>query len=109
MCGEPGVAIHMLHIVNKSPAQATALASCLRFAQDGAALLLIEDAVYAATAALAPACGLADAVKRLRVHVLKPDADARGMSGRLIDGVGLVGYDGFVELVAAHPSNQSWI
>ena len=40
----------MLHIVNKSPAQTTALASCLRFAKPGQALLLTEDA----TPALSP-------------------------------------------------------
>lgn len=41
----------MLHIVNRSHAQTTSLQSCLRLAQGGSALLLIEDAVYAATAA----------------------------------------------------------
>jgi tRNA 2-thiouridine synthesizing protein B len=40
----------MLHIVNKSHMQTSALQSCLRLAQPGSALLLIEDAVYAATA-----------------------------------------------------------
>ena len=35
----------MLHIVNKSHRQTTSLASCLRLAQDGHALLLIEDGV----------------------------------------------------------------
>ncbi len=40
----------MLHIVNKSHAQTSALQSCLRLARPGHALLLIEDAVYAATA-----------------------------------------------------------
>ena len=99
----------MLHIVNKSPAQTTALASCLRFAKDGAALLLTEDAVYAATAAGAASSGIAAAVKRLQVHVLQPDVEARGMAGKLIDGIQPVGYDGFVELVATHPTNQSWI
>ena len=39
----------MLHIVNKSPSQTATLASCLRLALDGQALLLIEDGVYAAT------------------------------------------------------------
>ena len=38
----------MLHIVNKSPLERNALESCLRVAQGGA-LLLTEDAVYAAT------------------------------------------------------------
>jgi tRNA 2-thiouridine synthesizing protein B len=99
----------MLHIVNKSPQQTTALASCLRLAKDGSALLLTEDAVYAATPALAAASGIAEAVKRLHVHVLQPDVAARGMAGKLIDGVRAVGYDGFVDLVAEHPTNQSWL
>jgi tRNA 2-thiouridine synthesizing protein B len=99
----------MLHIVNKSPAQTSALASCLRFAQDGSALLLTEDAVYAATRAGAAGSGLAAAVKRLQVHVLRPDAEARGMAGKLIDGVKTVGYDGFVDLVTEHSTNQSWL
>jgi tRNA 2-thiouridine synthesizing protein B len=99
----------MLHIVNKSPAQTSALASCLRLAKDGSALLLTEDAVYAATQAGAASSGLAAAMKRLQVHVLLPDAEARGMAGKLIDGVKTVGYDGFVDLVTAHSTNQSWL
>jgi len=99
----------MLHIVNKSPAQTTALASCLRLAKDGQALLLTEDGVLAATSALAASSGLAAAAKRLKVYVLQPDVEARGMAGRLIDGVKAVGYDGFVDLVAEHPTNQTWL
>ena len=34
----------MLHIINKSPFQTSTLATCLRMAQGGDALLLIEDA-----------------------------------------------------------------
>jgi len=97
----------MLHIVNKSPAQTTALASCLRLAQPGAALLLTEDAIYAATRAGAAA--LAGATERLKVYVLQPDVDARGMNGRLIDGVTAVDYGGFVDLVTEHSTNQSWL
>jgi tRNA 2-thiouridine synthesizing protein B len=99
----------MLHIVNKSPAQTSALASCLRLAKDGSALLLTEDAVYAATAAGAASSGIAGALKRLQVHVLLPDVEARGMAGKLIDGVKCVGYDGFVDLVTEHSTNQSWL
>ena len=99
----------MLHIVNKSPAERGALASCLRLAQDGAALLLTEDGIYAATAAQAASSGLAAAVARLKVYVLQPDVAARGMAGRLIDGVTPVDYAGFVDLVAQHPTNQSWL
>jgi len=99
----------MLHIVNKSHTQTNALASCLRLAKPGHALLLIEDAVYAATAAGAASAGMADAMARLKVYALQPDVDARGMAGKLVDGVKAVDYAGFVDLVAEHPNNQSWL
>ena len=99
----------MLHIVNKSPEQAKSLQRCLRMAQDGHSVLLIEDAVYAATAAGARASGLDQAVRRLKVFVLQPDLEARGMAARRIDGVEPVDYAGFVDLVAAQPTNQSWL
>jgi tRNA 2-thiouridine synthesizing protein B len=99
----------MLHIVNKSPTQTTALASCLRLAKDGQALLLTEDGILAATSALAASSGLATAAKRLKVYVLQPDVEARGMAGRLVNGVQAVGYDGFVDLVAEHNVNQTWL
>ena len=99
----------MLHIVNKSHTQTRNLDSCLRMAKDGAALLLIEDGIYAATSGGAASSGLSEAVKRLKVYVLQPDVEARGMSGKLIDGVSPVDYGGFVDLVAEHPNNQSWL
>lgn len=95
----------MLHIVNKSPAHTTALASCLRLAQPGSALLLIEDAVYAATQSEA----IGPALRTLKVYALQPDLAARGVAARVIDGVTTVDYAGFVELVATHPNNQSWL
>ena len=99
----------MLHIVNRSHAQTTSLQSCLRLAQEGSAVLLIEDAVYAATAAAAQASGIAAALARHKVYVLQPDAAARAVAGRLIDGVTAIDYAGFVDLVAEHPNNQSWL
>jgi tRNA 2-thiouridine synthesizing protein B len=99
----------MLHIVNKSPAQANGLASCLRAARDGHAVILIEDAVYAATNGMATECGLKEAAKRLKVYALLPDLEARGMAARRIDGVEPIDYVAFVDLVANHPTNQSWL
>ena len=99
----------MLHIVNKSHAQTRALASCLRLARPGHALLLTEDAVYAATTAAAAASGIAAALATLKVYVLQPDLAARGMAGRLAEGVATVDYAGFVDLVIEHPNNQSWL
>lgn len=99
----------MLHIVNKSHAQISSLQSCLRLAKAGSSLLLIEDAVYAATQAAAVSSGIADAIKQIKVYALQPDVEARGMAGRLVDGVTAVDYAGFVDLVVGHPNNQSWL
>jgi tRNA 2-thiouridine synthesizing protein B len=99
----------MLHIVNKSHMQTSALQSCLRLARPGHALLLIEDAVYAATTAGAESAGLAAALARFKVYALQPDLEARGIAGKLVEGVTTVDYGGFVDLVAQHPTNQSWL
>lgn len=98
----------MLHIINKSPMERSALESCLRTARSGS-ILLIEDAVYAATRGHASAPGIEAALGRFGVFVLQPDVEARGMADRLIDGVKSVDYGGFVELVAAHPACHSWL
>ena len=99
----------MLHIVNKSPDQSRTLHSCLRMALPGHALLLAEDAVYAATAAGAGPSGIADAAPRLKIFVLGPDLEARGMAARLIEGVTAIDYAGFVDLVAEYPTSQTWL
>ena len=99
----------MLHIVNKSHMQTHSLQSCLRLAKPGSSLLLIEDAVYAATTAGAASCNMGEVLLQLKVYVLQPDLDARGMAGRVIDGVTAVDYAGFVKLVVDHPNNQTWL
>ena len=99
----------MLHIVNKSPLERNSLQSCLRIAAPGGAVLLIEDAVYAAARGTAGAARLAAAKDRFKVCVLLPDAEARAIADRLIEGVTTVGYDGFVDLVANHRNCQSWL
>jgi len=99
----------MLHIVNKSPMQSTALQSCLRLAKSGHALLLTEDAVYAATQAAADKTGIATAATRMKVYALLPDLEARGVASKLAAGITGVDYAGFVDLVAEHPNNQSWL
>jgi tRNA 2-thiouridine synthesizing protein B len=99
----------MLHIVNQSPTHTDALASCLRLAQDGHALLLIEDGVYAATARGPAADTMRAACARLQVFALQSDLDARGMGGARLEGITAIDYGGFVDLVAEHPACQSWL
>jgi tRNA 2-thiouridine synthesizing protein B len=98
----------MLHIVNKSSLERNTLESCLRVA-NGGAILLIEDAVYAATRGNEAEGKLRDALARFKVYVLRPDLDARGMGDRLMEGVSTVDYGGFVDLVAEHKNCQSWL
>ena len=99
----------MLHIVNKSPLERNALDSCLAAAQPGAAVLLIEDGVYAATRGTAAEGKLRAASARLDIYVLAPDLEARGMAQSLAEGVNAVDYSGFVELVVQHKNCQSWL
>jgi len=99
----------MLHIVNKSPLERNSLDSCLRIAAPGGALLLIEDAVYAATRGTAAAAKLTEALTRFKIYALLPDLEARAVADRVIDGVTTVDYAGFVDLVAENKACQSWL
>ena len=99
----------MLHIVNKSPYERNALESCLRLAQPRSALLLIEDGVYAATRGSAAETSLKQAMAQLKVYALAPDLEARGVAGRVMEGIQLVDYGGFVELACEQANCQSWL
>lgn len=100
----------MLHTVNKSPLETNNLASCMRLAKAGSAILLIEDAVYGAVQGTAVAEGVASRMKDFSFYVLGPDIAARGLSdAALIDGITVVDYGGFVDLVAEHEANQAWL
>jgi tRNA 2-thiouridine synthesizing protein B len=99
----------MLHTVNKSPFDHNTLETCLRFARQGAAVLLIEDGVYAAARDTAVSQRVQEALKSVAIYALKPDVEARGMQDRVMDGVRLVDYGGFVDLVVEHNAVQSWI
>ena len=70
----------MLHIINKSPLEKSALESCLSVATEGSTLLLIEDAVYAATRGNAFEARLQAAQGRFKICVLTPDLEARGLT-----------------------------
>lgn len=98
----------MLHIINKSPLSNSSLDSCLRVTESGE-ILLIEDAVYAATKGSALEGKMREVMGKIKIHVLMPDLEARGLADRLIDGISPVDYGGFVDLVAASKNCQSWL
>ncbi len=99
----------MLHTVNKSPFDHSTLETCLKFAKQGSAVLLIEDGVYAACRDTAVSKQVEEALKSVSIYALKPDLEARGMQNRVMDGVRLVDYGGFVDLVVEHNTVQSWL
>ena len=99
----------MLHTVNKSPFDNKTLATCLKFARPGSAVLLIEDGVYAAAKDTAASKQVREALKSVSIYALKADLEARGMQHRVMDGVRLVDYGGFVDLVAEHNAVQAWL
>ena len=100
----------MLHLINKSPFEKNSLDSCLRTAQSGSSILLLEDGVYAAVANAEHAAKVAARVGDLSIYVLGPDVAARGLNDSpMIDGITVVDYEGFVDLVAEHDANQSWL
>jgi len=99
-----------LHTVNKSPFERDSLSSCIRLAAKGSAILLIEDGALGAMAGTDHSDMVSGVMKDVSVYVLGPDLAARGMSeDRVIDGIQVVDYSGFVELTAKHDTCQSWL
>lgn len=97
-----------LHTVNKSPNANDALSQCLAIAADGAVVLLLEDGVFGALRGGAIAKALTEAHARLRICALADDVAARGLDGRLLEGVELVDYAEFVRLAAACDAVVAW-
>jgi tRNA 2-thiouridine synthesizing protein B len=88
-------------MVNKSPLMTNNLETCLAIAPEGDPILLYEDGVYAAADGTHLAGQIKAALARHPVYVLAADLEARGIQ-RLIEGVQVVDYDGFVGLVEEH-------
>ncbi|WP_275097333.1 sulfurtransferase complex subunit TusB [Sedimenticola hydrogenitrophicus] len=100
----------ILHTVNKSPYEKNSLDSCLSLASEGSALLLIEDGIYAALKGAAKEPRMKEAAQKMKLYVLGPDLKARGMAeDRVIEGIEVVDYAGFVDLAAAHDKVNAWL
>lgn len=99
----------ILHTVNKSPFGNNSLERCLSMAKDGSSILLIEDGVYGATKGTVMSPMVEKAMKSVKVYALTGDVEARGVKGRVIDGIELVDYAGFVNLAAESSQVQSWL
>jgi tRNA 2-thiouridine synthesizing protein B len=99
-----------LHTVNKSPFEKSSLASCLAHVSAGASVLLFEDGVYGALRGTKTAEALEAALASVNVYVLGEDLKARGFAeDRLINGISVVDYGGFVDLAAQVDTVQAWL
>lgn len=89
-----------LHTINKT-SSSDSFESCLRVAQKGDSILLIEDGVYQG-ARLAQH----SMAQSLHLFALQEDACARGLS--LPATITPIDYSRFVELVCEHQRSVSW-
>lgn len=93
----------MLYTVNKSPFTNDNLQGCLKVAPAGSAILLYEDGVFGATTGTKIEGLVKEAMGRVKLYALKEDLAARGLSHRVIPGIEVIDYSGFVDLVEKHP------
>jgi tRNA 2-thiouridine synthesizing protein B len=100
----------MLHTVNKSPFERNSLETCMGLAKKGSKILLVEDGVIGAIDNSANSDKIKGAMNDFTFYVLGPDLQARGIDeGSVINGVNVVDYNGFVDLVAETDNVQSWL
>jgi len=100
----------ILNTVNKSPFERNALESCLKFANSGDPLLLFEDGVYAVLKGTGAEGQVKAALDNQSIYVLGPDLKARGFTeDRVIEGIKVVDYAGFVDLAAENDKVQAWL
>jgi tRNA 2-thiouridine synthesizing protein B len=98
-----------LYTVNKSPFEKNSLEAVIRFSTEGSAILMLEDGVYGATKGSAAEAMIAGASGK-KFYALGSDLKARGIAeDRVVDGVELVDYAGFVDLVEANDKVQAWL
>ena len=98
----------MLHMINQSPFRAPSIETAMRFLQANDAVLLTEDGVYGAQSGHKHSDIIKNAMVKNEVYVLGPDVKARGLDGKLLDGVKTVDYEGYVDLVEKHHVN-TWL
>ena len=100
----------MLHIVNKSPFEKNSFQSCLNHAKAGDSILMIEDAAVGAIKGSSFTSQLTSALGEKKVYVLGGDLAARGIDqSRMVDGIEVVDYAGFVDLTINNETTQSWL
>ena len=77
--------------------------------EEKGAILMIEDAVVGSINGTAFSATVQAAMVDKSVYVLGANLAARGLEGKVMDGVTVVDYAGFVDLTVTHDPIQSWL
>ncbi len=100
----------ILHTVNKSAFERNSLDSCLGHAKAGDSVLLIEDGVTSARQGSAAEERLITAMADVSVYALGADMAARGLTeDKLVEGVKVIDYAGFVDLATENDVVEAWL
>jgi len=98
-----------LHTVNKPSWSSDVLAACLRVAQAGDCVLLIEDGAYNVNTLMDVAVAQGADIGNLQCCVLRDDLTARGFSeSTLPPHVTALNHADFVALACAHRQSVHW-
>ena len=97
-----------LMVLNRAWNEQVYLFEQLCFAQDGDAILLIEDAVLGLQSPIALASFLAKCqANNIKLFALADDCDLRGIDNKYAD-IELIDYDAYVGLVVTHQKQVAW-
>ncbi len=89
-----------LHILSQSPQQSNCFERCLSSIKENDTLLLIENAVYAATKI--------KQTKGFEIYTIEEDVKIRGLQNKIHPTIKLISYAQFVELSIQHPLSIHW-
>lgn len=98
----------MLHIINQSPFTSESLKRCEKMLGDSDVILLIEEGVYAAMAETVFSELINQILKKNKIFVLAPDAQACGIIEKIMPGITLISYEEFVDLTIQHYPILNW-
>lgn len=91
----------MLFTINKPVLSSNSFESALRIAPDGSPFLLYEDGVFLAMQETAFEPKVKEAMRYHPIYAIDTDLKARGIK-KVIEGIEIISYDGFVGLVEDH-------
>ncbi|PSW11913.1 sulfurtransferase complex subunit TusB [Photobacterium rosenbergii] len=96
----------MLHIFTRSPFQSRAFDESAAVISQNDSILLIQDAVIAATVENSPIFSFQDA--GVKIYLLAEDLAARGLQDKLKLEVNVIDYKGFVGLTVDCETQMKW-